>query len=398
MIRDINASTLLHIKNNFSTRAKAKFNSGELVFRTILIAVVTLVHLYVFWRTASVPFVGRHISMKLLVGAGVVLWAGFFFALFFGHGGTGALAATLELLGMNWLGILFLAFVSFLAVDLITGFGLLFPRIASSLRGWALIISGVLSVIALIQGARPPVVLNYEVRLSGLPNKLDGTLIVAMSDLHLGSLLGKQWLEARIKQIQALRPDLVVLLGDIFEGHGEPQGDLLPVLRGLSAPLCVWAVLGNHEFHSGHGKEMFLNNEDGIQLLRNRWVAARPGLVLAGVDDLTAEHRAGQGGDPLAQALAGRPSGVTIFLSHTPWQAERAAREGVGLMLCGHTHGGQIWPFGYLVRLFYPLLEGRYEVDGMTAIVCRGTGTWGPSMRLWRPGEILRVTLRKKEK
>jgi hypothetical protein len=133
------------------------------VFRTILIAVVTLVHLYVFWRTASVPFVDRHISKKLLVGTGVILWEGFFFALFFGHGGTGALATTLELLGMNWLGILFLAFVSFLAIDIITGFGLLFPRIAPSLRGWALIISGVLSVIALIQGARPPVVQNHEV-------------------------------------------------------------------------------------------------------------------------------------------------------------------------------------------------------------------------------------------
>lgn len=263
------------------------------MFRIILIAVVTLVHIYVFWRAASVPFMDHHISKKLLVGVGVVLWAGFFFALFIGHGGTGALAATLELLGMNWLGILFLAFVSFLAIDIITGFGLLFPRIAPSLRGWVLIVSGVLSVIALIQGARPPVVQNYEVSLSGLSNKLDGSVIVAMSDLHLGSLLGKQWLEARIKQVQALRPDLVVLLGDIFEGHGEPQRELLPVLRGLSAPLGVWAVLGNHEFHGGRGKEMFLSNEDGIQLLRNRWAEVRPGLVLAGVDDLTAERRAG---------------------------------------------------------------------------------------------------------
>jgi uncharacterized protein len=367
------------------------------VFRTALI-VITLVYIYVFWRIGSVPFVARHISMKLLVGVGVVLWAGFFIALFFGHGKTGILVTMLELLAMNWLGILFLAFVSFLAIDIITGLGLLFPRITPSLRGWALIVSGALSVVALIQGARPPLVQNYVVRLSGLHDKLDGTVIVAMSDLHLGSLLGKQWLEARIKQVQALRPDFVVLLGDIFEGHGEPQQDLLPVLRGLSAPLGVWAVLGNHEFFGSQGREMFLSNDEGIHLLRNRWVEVRPGLVLAGVDDLTTGHMAGQGGDPLAQALAGRPPGVTIFLSHTPWQAEKAAGAGVGLMLCGHTHGGQIWPFGYLVRLFYPLLEGRYEVDGMTALVCRGTGTWGPRMRLWGPGEILRVTLRKKEK
>ncbi len=83
-------------------------------------------------------------------------------------------------------------------------------------------------------------------------------------------------------------------------------------------------------------------------------------------------------------------------LSHTPWETEKAANAGVDLMLSGHTHGGQIWPFDYLVRRRYPLLEGRYEIDGMTVIVCRGTGTWGPRMRLWRPSEIQQVTLRRK--
>ena len=135
-------------------------------------------------------------------------------------------------------------------------------------------------------------------------------------------------------------------------------------------------------------------NIDGVRVLSNSWAELRPGLILAGVDDLTANHRAGLGGDPVSTALQGRPRGTTIFLSHTPWQAEEAAASGAGLMLSGHTHGGQIWPFGYLVKRVYPLFEGRYNVDGMTVIVCRGTGTWGPRMRLWRPGEILRVTLR----
>ena len=93
-------------------------------------------------------------------------------------------------------------------------------------------------------------------------------------------------------------------------------------------------------------------------------------------------------------ALANRPPGAAILLSHSPLQAGAAAAAGAGLMLSGHTHDGQIWPFGYLVRLSYPLLGGRYEVDGMPVIVCRGTGTWGPRMRLWRPSEILRITLR----
>jgi predicted MPP superfamily phosphohydrolase len=324
----------------------------------------------------------------------VLFWAVFFFGRFFGHGGTGALAKTLELFSMDWMAVMFLTTVSLLAIDLVTGFGLLLPRLLPSLRGFALIAGGVLSLVALVQGLRPPVVQEYEVRLPELPHEMDGTVLVAMSDLHIGTLLGKQWLDARVAQVQAEHPDIVVLLGDIFEGHGEPQNELLQVLHGLSAPLGVWAVLGNHEFHGRDTTGTSLMNIDGVRVLNNSWAEVRPGLVLAGVDDLTANHRSGLGGDPISKALKGRPMGATILLSHTPWQAEKAAGAKAGLMLSGHTHGGQIWPFGSLVQRVYPLIEGRYDVDGMTVIVCRGTGTWGPRMRLWSPGEILRVTLR----
>ncbi len=351
-------------------------------------------HIYVFWRAASVPVLKRYIPRKLLIGAGLVLWATFFLGRVYGHQGTSPLANTLELLGMNWMAVLFLLFVSLLAMDLVTGFGFLVPRLAPSIRGIALVAGAVLSLFALVQGVRPPVVQNYEVYLPNLAHEMDGTVLVAMSDLHLGSLLDERWLEARVAQVQAQQPDLVVLLGDLFEGHGKPQGELLPVLRRLSAPLGVWVVPGNHEFHRPHNTSTFLIEEAGFQLLRNCWAEVRPGLVMAGVDDLTASRRSGQSGDPISKALAGRPPGATILLSHTPWQADKAATAGVGLMLSGHTHGGQIWPFGYLVKRVYPLLGGRYEVDGMTVIVCRGTGTWGPRMRLWRPSEILRLKLR----
>jgi predicted MPP superfamily phosphohydrolase len=313
-----------------------------------------------------------------------------------GPGGTGVFARTLEFLGMNWMGFLFLTFIPLLVLDLATLFGFLMPRLSPSLRGWAFLVGVALSVIALFQGLRPPIIQNYEVAVPGLPKAMDGTVLVALSDMHLGSQLGDRWLAARIAQVKAQRPDLVLLLGDIFEGHGPPEDRLILTLKQLSAPLGIWAVPGNHEFHGGG--DMRLMEKAGFELLRNRWENLRPGLVLAGVDDLTARHRRGQIGDPISRALAGRPPGATILLSHTPWQAERAARAGVGLMLCGHTHGGQIWPFDYLVRSRYPLLEGRYEVEGMTVIVCRGTGTWGPRMRLWRPSEILRVTLRGKGK
>ncbi len=349
-------------------------------------------HVYVFWRAASVPFAALHVSREVLIGAGVILWAIFFFGRVVGHGGTGVLAETLEFLGMDWMGILFLIFVPLLIVDLATLFGFLMPRLSPTLRGWAMLIGVVLSLIAILQGLRPPVIQKYEVALPGLPKAMDGTVVVALSDMHLGSQLGERWLAARVEQVNALKPDLVVLLGDIFEGHGALEDRLIETLKQLSAPLGIWAVPGNHEFHGGG--DMTLFDAASFTLLRNGWAQIRPGLVLAGVDDLTAARRKGQGADSVSQALRGLPPGATILLSHTPWQAERAAKAGAGLMLSGHTHGGQIWPFGYLVRSRYPFFEGRYEVDGMTVIVCRGTGTWGPRMRLWHPGEILRVTLR----
>ena len=368
------------------------------MFGIILISASTLLHLYVFWRAASVPLVDRHVPRKILTGAGVAFWAIFFSARVFGHGGTGALAGTLEMVGMTWMAVLFLIFISLLATELVTAFGFFMPRLAPSLRGWALVVGGVLSLIALFQGLRPPVVQSYDVSLRGLPGVMDGTVLVAMSDLHLGSQLGERWLADRVTEVNAQRPDLVVLLGDIFEGHSQPEGELLSILGRLSAPLGVWVVPGNHEFHGGQGTSVSLMEEAGLHVLRDRWVEVRPGLVLAGVDDFTALRRAGDRRDSLSQALTGRPPGGTILLSHTPWQAERASSAGVDLMLSGHTHGGQVWPFGYLTRLIYPLLEGRYEVGGTTVIVCRGTGSWGPRMRLWRPGEILRVTLQGKEK
>jgi uncharacterized protein len=365
------------------------------MFGTILISVCTVMQIHVFWRAATVPMVKQHIPLKGLIGAGVFLWVMLVAGRFLHHS-TGSAAVVIEFFSMQWMGALFLFFVSISAAELVTGFGFILRRLAPSLRGWALVAGALLSVAAVVQGIRSPVVHRYEVRLESLPEEMNGAVLMAMSDLHLGSILGAKWLAARVAQVRDEQPDLVVMLGDIFEGHSRPGRELIAGMQKLSAPLGVWAVLGNHEFHGGRKDSEAAFEAAGLQLLRNRWVEVRPGVLLAGVDDLSSHYRAGLDGDPVSEALSGRPPGVTILLSHTPWEAEKAARAGTSLMLCGHTHGGQIWPFGYLVRRFYPLLAGQYEVSGMPVIVCRGTGTWGPRMRLWQPGEILHITLRKK--
>jgi predicted MPP superfamily phosphohydrolase len=353
----------------------------------------TILQLYVFARAWTVPAIRRRIPRAVFIGGAILLWVIFALGRLRGHGAVGPAAVLLELFGLSTLVALFLCALPLFAVDLVSGFGFLMRRRAPALRGWALLAGIGLSGIALVQGMRPPLVAPYEVRLPGLPAALDGTVIVALSDLHLGSILGSGWLEARIAQIEREQPDLVVLLGDIVEGHDPLEGGLLRQLIRLRAPLGVWAVTGNHEQYE-HAAAGGTLEAAGLQLLHDRWVEAAPGLVLAGVDDLTSRRRAGFGGDPIGAALAGHPPGAVILLSHSPLQSEVAARDGVGLMLSGHTHGGQVWPFGYLVRLSYPLLAGRYAVGATTVLVSRGAGTWGPRMRLWLPGEILRVTLR----
>jgi len=365
--------------------------AGGTLPESIILAACALLQAYVFWRAASGPLLARHVSRRCLVGAGIVLWIAFAAGRLAGQWSPEPFALMAGLCAMTWMILLFLLAVPLLALDVATGFGRLLPRLAPMLRGWALAVGAALIAIACIQGLRPPIVENQEGYLHGLPVELDGTVIAVLADLHVGRTFGKEWLEGRIDQVIAERPDLIVLLGDLFEGHGRPPAYGASILARLRAPLGVWAVAGNHEMLGDTAAVTAFLEGSGIRVLRNRWAEIRPGLLLAGVDDLGVERSRG---DDLGQALEGRPRGTTILITHSPLEAERAARAGVSLMLAGHTHGGQIWPLGYGVRLFYPLLEGRYEVAGMPVIVTRGAGTWGPRMRLWRPGEILRLTLR----
>ncbi len=364
------------------------------MFGIILIAVATLMHVYVFQRAGTIPSVKERIPPRILAGTGLVLWGIVVLGRFYGHGAVGAVPAAIESIGMTWLATVFLLAVFLLAADLVSGFGYLLPRLSPALRTSALIAGGAVAAFALCQGMRLPAVEDYEVRLPGLPRELDGTVIAAMSDLHLGPLQDGRRLSERVEQINALRPDLVVLLGDMFEGHGPPPPEFGTILGNLSAPMGVWAVFGNHESHGEDGSASAPFEKAGIEVLRNRWVQVRPGLVLAGVEYLGAGRRPGKDGDSIDRALSGRPGGACILLSHAPGFPDKAASAGADLMLCGHTHGGQIWPLGYLTRLVFPMLDGEYAVGNMKVIVSRGAGTWGPRMRLWRRSQVLRITCR----
>jgi hypothetical protein len=364
------------------------------LFLTIILTIWGGMHLYVFWRLASVPWAAAHLSRQALTILAIALWTSYPAARILDSWKIEAIARPLEFVGATWIGILFLFLAALLAADVVTLGGWLLPSVAPKIRGWALIAAGVLSTVALVQGLRSPVLRDYEVELAGLPPERDGLALVGISDLHLGTLIHRNWLARLINKVNALRPDLVVVVGDVVDGNISRAEALRPVLATLRAPLGVWAVTGNHEYYAGAEQSVRLLQNAGYTVLRDSWAEVTPGLVLAGVDDLTARRQFGNEGHPVEKALTNRPPGPTILLSHSPWKADVAARLGAGLMLSGHTHNGQLWPFNYLVRLRYPLLGGRYEIGGMPVIVCRGTGTWGPRMRLWRAGETVRIKLR----
>ena len=366
------------------------------MFITILSIIVSLMHGYLFWRISSLPWFRRAPRRKYLWIVALLIWILFILGSVLGHGNEGGFSSVLERLAMDWLGILFIATTVMLVVDLLSGFGLWMRAYLVRLRSFCLLITGIFIVIAMVQGSRPPVVVQHDVLLSVLPSELDGITIAALSDLHLGSQFGPNWLADRVIQVQALQPDIIVLLGDNFEGHGEPDPALLPVLAELKARLGVYAVTGNHEHFGDNDAAISLTERAGIQWLRDDWLQIRPGLVLVGVEDLTMYWQNGSSEDLVTPVLVGRPEGATVLFSHSPLQVKKAANAGADLMLSGHTHGGQIWPFGYLVQQFYPYLVGRHEIDGMSLIISRGTGLWGPRMRLWHPSEIPLITLRTK--
>jgi uncharacterized protein len=365
-----------------------------MTFVAIVLSVWTGMHLYVasrFWNLPVNAGPGWH---RLVIIAAVALWCSFPL----GQAATrwiGRAALPIELAGASWVGVLFLLLVCLLAADVATGFGWWLPELVRPARLFAIGIALAFGAVALVQGLRSPEVRPYEVAIRNLDPALDGFRIVQLSDLHVGPFLRSNWIDDRVRQVDALHPDVIVVTGDLVDQDATLAEPLVPALRGFRAPLGVYGVTGNHEYYAGLEPSLRVFDLAGIRILRDTAVEIAPGLVIAGVDDLTARRQFGVDDHPLERALTHRPLGTSVLLCHSPMQVDRAAALGVDLMLSGHTHSGQIWPFNFFVAIAYPYVVGRFEVEGMTLIVSRGTGFWGPPMRLFRRSEITLITLKR---
>ena len=366
------------------------------MFSIVLNLIGTLFHFYVAHRVYRLGFIRSRIPAKAWWLGALLVWLVYIAGVRMGDEAIDWRWWP-EQFALTWLGILFLMALPLLAADLATGFGWWWRARAQRLLGVAALLGVLLGAWAIFQGVRAPVVVEYEVALPKLPAALDGMRLVMVSDLHLGAQRRADWMAARVAQINALQPAAVLMVGDQVEDNplGEPR--LAEVLRGLQAPRGVWAVTGNHEFYGDVETTVTEFEAGGVRWLRNESVELAPGLRLAGIEDVgRAMRRGGSITGELARVLPARAGEATILLSHIPAAPviDMAAARGVGLMLSGHTHGGQIWPFSYLVQRRFPQLVGQHVVNGMDLVISRGAGSWGPRMRLWQPGEIVRITLR----
>ncbi len=363
------------------------------VFLTVVLAVWAAQHAYVGWRL--LPLVA---DAKLRLAAGVVLAAGLLSypagRLLFAAG-LHAPGRALEYAGAVWMGALFLLVATLVAVEVVTLGGTVLRPWVPVLRLAAVVLVTLASAWAWWSGGRAPALRHEEVVVDGLPEAADGFRVAQVSDVHLGTILGRGRLETILRQVATSDPDAVAITGDLVDADAGVVERLLPELRRLRAPAGVYAVLGNHEYYAGRGRSRRLLADAGYTVLDNQAVRLAPGLWIAGVPDDRGGAQTGRSEADVAAALEEVPDrDVAILLQHAPEDEARAAAAGADLMLNGHTHGGQLWPFNLLVRTTYPHVAGRFEVDGMIQIVSRGAGTWGPPMRLGAPAEIVVVTLR----
>lgn len=240
---------------------------------------------------------------------------------------------------------------------------------------------GVLWVVALWGGFKAPLVKRIAISSPELPS----LKIALISDSHLGLGVSYRRWDQALSRIEQEKPDLILVLGDVFE-YGPNAARYAARLARVKTPLGTYGVLGNHEYYNGLQASFDFFKQANITLLQNETISLPDGLQITGLKDIkTTRLSAAEMEGILQRADKTRP---LILLSHTPLHAHEAAHNGVNLMLSGHTHNGQIWPFNYLVRLQYPYVYGLFDISGMPFYVTSGMFYWGIPLRLFAPSEI----------
>ncbi len=311
---------------------------------------------------------------------------------------------------LTWIGGFWLAAMAWAVLALVV---IDFVRLSDLLFGWfpnwltgnrvlagqRLLVGGiVLMILALTAGriiAANPVVRNLELSIEQLPKEKDGYRVVLFCDTHLGTLKGLGFLNRVVEMVNSQNADLVLIPGDVFDESPRRIPWAIEPLSRLKAKDAVVVSMGNHEYYAGPAESIKVFREAGLTFLRDQAIEIPGTAVVAGMDDITGSRQYGEKLVPLRSYIEGfDPNLPLIVLHHTPVRREEAREAGADLMVSGHTHGGQQWPFEYITRMVFGVKRGLTKFGEMNFFLTVGVGTWGPPIRLGATPEIIVFTLR----
>jgi len=306
-----------------------------------------------------------------------------------------AAARWVAYLGYTWMGCFFLCFSASVVIDLLRAFlwgshTLLHADLPSISSRTALALSLAIAVAATVYGffeARDLRVEHVTITTRKLPSKIR---VVQLSDLHLGLVVGRARLLKILDVVNHAQPDLLVSSGDLVDGQVDGLEGLDQLLQEVKPPLGKFAVTGNHEALAGLGPSVGFIRRCGFTLLRGDAAHVERSLTVTGVDDPSI-HEERLPEQALLRALP--HDRFTLFLKHRPTVLPDSAPL-FDLQLSGHVHKGQIFPFNLITHLFYPVRMGLSSMSsGSRLYVSRGTGTWGPPIRVLAPPEVTIIDL-----
>jgi hypothetical protein len=309
-------------------------------------------------------------------------------------------------IGSFWLAAMVYFFFAILILDIlriINHFLPFFPAVitenyAKAKQVTALSITGLVAIVVIggYINAMATKIQTLDLTISKSANGRKDITIALVSDMHLGTIIGRWRCDYLADRITELKPDLILLAGDIVdEDLGRViQQNLGEALRRLQAPLGVYGINGNHEYFGGVEKADAYLLDHGITMLRDSAVMVDGAVTLVGREDRSAGWHNRRGRKSLGELMTSvDKSRPVILLDHQPFHLAEAASAGADLQLSGHTHHGQLWPFNYITEHIYEVSRGYKTIDGMHAYVSTGFGTWGPPVRVGHRPEIVKITL-----
>jgi hypothetical protein len=366
------------------------------MFFTIFLLIYSVAHLYIWLRLVH-PLEITGVSLRLLQALFVLLFLSFPLIHLAFRQQNGFLISAANMVSSVWIGMVVYFVLVILASDLLR---LIIFRGVFDGRAVSAVVTTIVVAITIygLVEARSIGITRLQVRMTNLPSQLEGLRIAQISDVHMGRIVRGPRLERIVTMVNDLHPDLIVITGDLVDAEALHMEDMIHPLRRLNSKYGVFAVPGNHEYFAGIDRSQAFTEQAGVTMLRNRWVTIADGLQLVGRDDPVGARVTGEKIPSLEEIMRGTDrSKPTILLYHTPVTTfEELQAQGIQLQLSGHTHKGQLWPFNYIVKLIYKMPYGRFTSGDTTIYVNRGTGTWGPPMRVAARPEITLITLTSK--